>query len=210
RGTATGMQIQTAEDLIGALRGCGLYTAEQVAALAGELAALGGDPQVLMRHLLHRNRITLYQLRKVVHAKAADLFLGPYVISEKLGEGGMGKVYRARHRDTGQEVALKVVRSNLLSNPTVRRRYDREVAAASALQHPNIVGVLDADEAEGRYFLAMEFVDGIDLSRLVREHGLLTVPEACEYLRQAALGLQHAHQAGLVHRDMKPSNIIVS
>jgi serine/threonine-protein kinase len=204
------MQIQTAEDLIAALRGSSLFTPEQVSALARELAPLGDDPQVLMRHLVHRERITLYQLRKVLHGKSAELFLGPYVISEKLGEGGMGKVYRARHTRTDREVALKIVRSNLLSNPTVRRRYDREVKAATSLQHPNIVGVFDADELDGRVFLAMEFVDGIDLARLIREYGVLPVPEACEYVRQAALGLQHAHERGLVHRDIKPSNIIVS
>jgi serine/threonine-protein kinase len=206
----TGMQIQTAEDLIEALRGSRLYTPEQVSALASELAPLGDDPQVLMRHLLHRDQITLYQLRKILHGKSADLFLGPYVISDKLGEGGMGKVYRARHTRTDREVALKVVRSNLLSNPTVRRRYDREVRAATSLQHPNIVSVFDAAELDGRVFLAMEFVDGIDLSRLIREHGMLWVAEACEYVRQASLGLQHAHEQGLVHRDIKPSNIIVS
>ena len=204
------MPIQRTEDLIAALRGSGLFTPDQVAALAGELAPLGDDPQVLMRHLLHRNRLTLYQLRKVLHGKSAELFVGPYVVTDKLGEGGMGKVYRARHARTGREVALKIVRSNLLANPTVRRRYEREVKAATLLQHPNIVSVFDADEVEGRVFLAMEFVDGIDLSRLIREHGVLPVPEACEYVRQAALGLHHAHEQGLVHRDIKPSNIIVS
>jgi serine/threonine-protein kinase len=204
------MQIQTVEDLIEALRASRLFTPEEVSAIAGELAPLGEDPQVLMRHLITRERITLYQLRKVLHDKSAELFLGPYVITDKLGEGGMGKVYRARHARTDREVALKVVRSNLLSNPVVRRRYDREVRAATSLQHPNIVSVFDADEIDGRVFLAMEFVDGIDLARLIREYGVLPVQEACEYVRQAALGLHHAHEQGLVHRDIKPSNIIVS
>jgi len=204
------MQIQTAEDLIHALRESRLFTPEQVAAMARELAPLGDDPQVLMRHLVHRDRISLYQLRKVLHGKAAELFLGPYVITDKLGEGGMGKVYRARQARTGRDVALKIVRANLLSNPVVRRRYDREVRAATSLQHPNIVGVFDADEIGGRVFLAMEFVDGIDLARLIREYGVLPVQEAAEYVRQAALGLHHAHEQGLVHRDIKPSNIIVS
>jgi serine/threonine-protein kinase len=204
------MQIQTPEDLIAALRGSGLFSPEEVSELARELAPLGGDPQTLMRHLVGRERITVYQLRKTLHGKSAELFVGPYVVTDKLGEGGMGKVYRARHSRTRREVALKVVRSNLLSNPTVRRRYEREVKTAMSLRHPNIVSVFEADEVEGRVFMAMEFVDGIDLARLIREFGVLPVPEACEYVRQAALGLHHAHEQGLVHRDIKPSNIIVS
>ena len=204
------MQIESADTLIHSLRDSGLFTAEQLLALVRELAPVGDDPAALMRHLVHRDRITVYQLRKVVHGKAAELFFGDYVVLRKLGEGGMGKVYKARQNRLGRDVALKIVRSSLLSNPLVRRRYEREVQAASQLQHPNIVSVFDAGEVGGRYYLAMEFVDGIDLSRLVREHGILPVQEACEYARQAALGLQLAHDRGFVHRDIKPSNIIVS
>lgn len=204
------MSIDTADDLIRALRGSSLFTAEEMRAVAGELAPLGDDPAALMRHLVQVERLSLYQLRKVVHGKAAELFLGPYLILDKLGEGGMGKVYRARHGRGGPLVALKVVRSNLLSNPVIRGRYDREALAAKALVHPNVVRLLDAGEAGGKYYLAMEFVDGIDLARLVRTHGILPTAEACEYIRQAALGLQCAHDLGLVHRDIKPSNIVVS
>ena len=204
------MQIDTAESLIQTLRGCGLFTAEQMMALVRELAPVGDDPAALMRHLVARDRITVYQLRKVVHGKASELFFGDYVVLDKLGEGGMGKVYKARQTRTGRDVALKIVRSHLLSNALVRKRYEREVLAAGRLQHPNIVSVFDAGEVNGRYYLAMEFVDGIDLSRLVKDHGILPVPEACEYARQAALGIQHAHDRGMVHRDIKPSNIIVS
>ena len=123
----------------------------------------------------------------------------------------MGKVYRARRIDAMDfAVALKIVRPILLANPVIRKRYEREVETALTLKHPNIVEVFDAGEVDGRYYLAMEFVDGIDLSRLVKEHRPLELAEACEYIRQAALGLHHAHEAGFVHRDIKPSNIIVA
>jgi serine/threonine protein kinase len=204
------MQIESADTLIHTLRESGLFTPEQMLALVRELAPVGDDPATLMRHLVARDRITIYQLRKVVHGKAGDLFFGDYVVLDKLGEGGMGKVYKARQSRTGRDVALKIVRSHLLSNSLVRKRYEREVQAASQLQHPNIVSVFDAGDVAGRYYLAMEFVDGIDLSRLVKDHGILPVQEACEYARQAALGMQHAHDHGFVHRDIKPSNIIVS
>ncbi|MCE9562064.1 MAG: protein kinase, partial [Planctomycetes bacterium] len=147
---------------------------------------------------------------KVIHAKSQELFLGPYIIADKLGEGGMGRVYRARHVRIGREVALKIIRPNLLSNPIIRGRYEREVEAAGTLRHPNIVCVDDAGEMNGKYYMAMEFVDGVDLARLIKEHHTLEVSEACEYIRQAALGLQHAHDNGFVHRDIKPSNIIVA
>lgn len=203
------MAIQTRSELIDALKSSGLFAAEQLAAMCRELDS-SNDLRTAMRFLIESGRLTMYQLRKVVNGKAGELLLGDFVISAKLGEGGMGKVYRARHKRLGREVALKVIRPHLLANPVIRGRYEREVKAASALRHPNIVAVEDAGESDGKTWLALEFVNGLDLSRLVRDHGLLAVPEACEYIRQAALGLQHAHDLGFVHRDIKPSNIIVS
>ena len=204
------MPIESAESLIQSLRTSGLYAPPAFETLAAELAGLGTDPQVLIRHLVDRGHVTAYQLRKVVNGRASELFLGPYVISDKLGEGGMGKVFRARHLRQDREVALKVVREHLLAKPTARGRYEREVQAALALQHPNIVSVGSAGSTDGHYYLEMEFVDGLDLARMIQRYGVFSVPEACEYVRQAALGLHHAHELGFVHRDIKPSNIMVS
>lgn len=204
------MTMPTAESLLYALRVSGLLTPEQVDRLAGELAALGDDPQVLCRYLIEHHRIPVYQLRKVIHGKTAELFIGPYIVLDKLGEGGMGKVYKARDSRSGRVVALKVIRPQLLSNPLIRGRYGREVQTALALNHPNIAAAYESGESGDRHYLALEFVDGVDLARLVRSQGVLSVPEACEYLRQASLGLQHAHDEGFVHRDIKPSNIVVS
>jgi serine/threonine-protein kinase len=204
------MRIETAESLVEALRGSGLFAPDDLVALAAELAPFGPDAQGALRYLVEQDRVPLYQLRKLIHGKAAELVVGPFVVLDKLGEGGMGKVYRARDTRSDRVVALKVVRPHLLANPVVRGRYEREVHTALSLDHPNIAGAVDAGEAGGRYYLALEFVDGIDLSRLVRRYGLLSVPEACEYVRQAALGLHYAHDRGFVHRDIKPSNLVVS
>jgi serine/threonine-protein kinase len=204
------MEIDSPESLIQVLRASRLFSADQLRVIVQEFAALGPDPTVLMRHLIQRKHISVYQLRKVIHGKARDLFLGQYIITDKIGEGGMGKVYRARQVRLNREVALKVVRPSLLANPVIRKRWDREVRAAGTLLHPNIVALFDSGEANGRHYLAMEFVDGLDLARLSLEYRPLEVAEACEYIRQAALGLQHAHDIGLIHRDIKPSNIVVA
>lgn len=204
------MALDTTDDLLHALRGSGLFTGEQLGAFARDLSPFGADLQAGMKHLIAGDRVTLYQLGKILRGKGADLVVGPYVVLDKLGEGGMGKVFRARHARLGRTVALKVMRAHLVKNPTIRGRYEREVQAISRLDHPNIVRVDTAGEANGKVYLAMEFVDGVDLARMMRDFRRLEVAEACEYARQAALGLQHAHERGLVHRDIKPSNIVVA
>ena len=204
------MQLESADDLMQALRASGLFTPEQYDALVRDLGRLSADPAVAVKQLVRSARVTRYQLGKVLRGKVADLRVGPYVVTDKLGEGGMGKVYRARLAGDGPTVALKVVRSALVANPTVRGRFAREVQTASTLDHPNIVHVFDAGEAGGKFYMAMQFVDGIDLARLMREFGRLEVAEACEYVRQVALGLRYAHEHGFVHRDIKPSNIVVA
>jgi serine/threonine-protein kinase len=204
------MQIESPESIIEALQASELFPPDRLEAMVRELRALDDNGNALLRHILHRGWLSLYQIRKVLHGKAQELHLGPYLLVDKIGEGGMGKVYRAVRTADGRPVALKIVRPILLANPVIRKRYEREVETALSLKHPNIVEVFDAGEIDGRHFLAMEFVDGIDLSRLVKEHRALELAEACEYIRQAALGLHHAHQAGFVHRDIKPSNIVVA
>ncbi|MFO0800651.1 MAG: protein kinase [Gemmataceae bacterium] len=204
------MVIASAESLVGAVRDSGLFAPAAVEALARAVAPFGDDTQGAIKHVVERELVPVYQLRKVIHGKTADLIVGPFVVLDKLGEGGMGKVYKARDTRTGRIAALKVVRPQLLANPVIRGRYEREVRAALSLRHPNIAAAYEAGEAGGKVYLALEFVDGIDLARLVRTYGVLPVPEACEYLRQAALGLAHAHAQGVVHRDIKPGNLVVA
>jgi serine/threonine protein kinase len=131
-----------------------------------------------------------------------------YRILEHLGAGGMGVVYKAIHRLMERVVALKVLNRSLTERPGFAERFRREVKAAARLAHPNIVTAYDADEAAGAHFLVTEYVAGTTLDRLVARRGPLPVREACEYIRQAALGLQHAHERGLVHRDIKPHNLL--
>ena len=141
----------------------------------------------------------------------ADLADHPrYRIVEQLGAGGMGVVYKAEHRLMERTVALKIISRGLVSDADAVERFRREVKAAARLSHPNIVTAHDAEQAGDTHFLVMEFVEGITLARLIEKRGVLPITYACHFLRQAALGLHHAHERGMVHRDVKPHNLMVT
>ncbi|MBI1832477.1 MAG: serine/threonine protein kinase, partial [Planctomycetes bacterium] len=118
-------------------------------------------------------------------------------------------VYKAVHQTMNRVVALKVLSPQLVNTERARELFAREVQAAAQLSHPNIVMAFDANEYEGRHYLAMEYVDGPNLERYVKEHGALPIGLACEIIFQAANGLQHAHEKGMVHRDIKPANLLI-
>ncbi|GAG47604.1 unnamed protein product, partial [marine sediment metagenome] len=119
-------------------------------------------------------------------------------------------VYKALQTKLRRTVALKVLPKNRLNDRRAVARFEREMAAVGQLDHPNIVRALHAGEHEGNSYLVMEYVAGLDLSELVRRLGPLPVADACELARQAAMGLQYAHENGLVHRDIKPSNLMLA
>ncbi|MDA1052077.1 MAG: protein kinase [Planctomycetota bacterium] len=135
--------------------------------------------------------------------------LGNYVIEGLLGRGGMGIVYKARHRRMDRHVALKVVSPREGRDPAAAAMFQDEVKALARLNHPNIVTAHDADEAEGIQFLVMEYVDGSDLLSLIRASGALPVATAVGYTMQAAQGLAYAHEQGIIHRDIKPANLVL-
>jgi eukaryotic-like serine/threonine-protein kinase len=204
------MPLDTIDSLVDALRKRPILRPEQMQELLTKYAPATADTQELARTLIRLRWITIYQAKKLVSGKADELVVGQYVIQDKLGEGGMGKVFKAMQLSLNRPVALKVVRTSLLKNETAMKRFKREVRSAAQLTHPNIVRVFDADQIGDRHFLAMEYIDGVDLGKLVKDRGPLPVPMACSYTRQAALGLQHAHDQNMVHRDIKPSNLLVA
>jgi serine/threonine protein kinase len=131
-----------------------------------------------------------------------------YRVLQVLGAGGMGTVYKAEHQLMERPVALKVIRRDLTRDTGAVERFHREVKAAARLAHPNIVHAYDAEQAGDTHLLVMEFVEGKSLDRVIADEGTLPVARACDYLRQAALGLQHAFERGMVHRDIKPQNLM--
>jgi eukaryotic-like serine/threonine-protein kinase len=135
--------------------------------------------------------------------------VGPYRLVRKLGQGAMGSVYLAVHARLKRTVALKILAPRWVGVPVAVARFHREMEAVGRLDHPHIVRAIDAGEADGIVYLAMELVEGMDLSRLVAALGPLPVAEACALVCQTARGLQHAADRGLIHRDVKPSNLIL-
>jgi serine/threonine protein kinase/formylglycine-generating enzyme required for sulfatase activity len=136
--------------------------------------------------------------------------IGQYELLRLVGKGGMGLVYKARHERLGQIVALKVLSLARVNEPRMQERFHREIQAAGKIEHPNVVRATYSDESDGVSFLVMEFVDGMDLSALLKIRGALSVGEGCELIRMAAIGLDQIHQAGMVHRDLKPGNLMLS
>lgn len=168
------------------------------------------DATALARELLRRDWLTPYQANQILQGKGEQLILGCYRLRERLAEGAMGQIFKAWSTRLGRVVAVKMIHKGLLGSGKTLGRFRREIEAAAQLEHPNIVRVLDADEFDGQPLLVMEYIDGTDLSRLVKQMGPLPVRAACEFMRQAALGVQHAHDRGVIHRDVKPSNLLLS
>lgn len=168
------------------------------------------DMPSLVRELVKRNWLTPYQANQVLQGRGDILILGPYQLLERLGEGSMGQVFKGRHASLGRLVALKIIHRHNVASPKTVERFKREGRTAASLAHPNIVAAYDANDIGGRYFLAMEFIEGTDLAKIVKKSGPLPVGQACEYVRQAALGLQHAFERAVVHRDIKPGNLLVT
>ena len=204
------MNVDRQVKLLDQLREAELLEDNQLAELARLPEAQGPGPGGLERILVQRGLLNRFQVNQVAQGKGRELRLGSFLLLEPLGKGGMGMVFKARHRGLGRVVALKLIRKEKLSNATSVKRFYQEVQAAAALNHPNIVLAYDAGLAGNTHYFSMEFVEGKDLARLVKQNGPLPVSLACEFTRQAALGLQHAHEKGLIHRDIKPHNLLVT
>lgn len=166
-------------------------------------------PVRIARFLVKRKLCTVWQAERLLEGNSA-FYLANYRFVEHIGRGAMGSVFKAEHAVMGRVVALKVLTKARLAHPNALARFQREVEAMAALDHPNIVTAYDAGQAGNTHYLVMEFIDGVDLNAWIEGYGKLKIPWACEIIRQSALGLDHAHQQGMIHRDIKPANILVA
>ncbi len=160
--------------------------------------------------LVEWDYLTRWQARVLLSGDRTRFFLGKYKLLKLIGEGAMGSVFKAVHPIMNRTVALKVMCRDILHDRRAIARFQQEIRAVAALDHPHIVRALDADYAHRNHFLVMEYVEGKDLRHWIKSAGQLPIAWSCECVRQAAEALQHAHDRGIVHRDLKPSNLIVA
>jgi len=190
------------------LRQSGLIPALQLDAALVDVP-LNGRGKTVARTLVQNGLLTKFQAQLLLIGRTSGFVLGQYRILDLLGQGGMGRVFKAEHLTMGRTVALKVLAPRHTKTAKARELFMREVRAAAKLMHPNIVTAHDANEIDGRHYLVMEYIDGPNLNQLVRERGPLPVGLACDIVRQVASGLQYAYEQGMVHRDIKPPNVLL-
>jgi serine/threonine protein kinase len=153
--------------------------------------------------------LTYFQAEQFLQGKWKRFTIGKYKVLEKLGSGGMGQVFLCEHKLMRRRVAVKVLPTAKAADPSSLERFYREARAVAALDHINIVRAYDIDQDDNLHFLVMEYVDGASMQDMVRRVGKIDVTRACHYMYWSAIGLQHAHASGLIHRDIKPGNILV-
>ncbi|HEY1068737.1 MAG TPA: serine/threonine-protein kinase [Pirellulales bacterium] len=196
------------------LRASGLVKDDQLNKYVKELQQIAPhralDSKQLSEYLLKNNAITTWHHSKLVKGCSKGFFIGRYKLLAHLGTGGMSRVYLAVHTMMKRQVAIKVLNQKLTESESHLTRFLRESQAAAALDHPNVVRAYDVDCDRNLYYFVMEYVEGPTLQALVEQQGGLDYDYAADYIRQAALGLHHAHEAHLVHRDIKPGNLLVN
>jgi serine/threonine protein kinase len=201
--------IDSVDALLTALRRVHVFAPEQTGEIERELLPHFNDPRELADHLVRIEWLTPFQYELLFTGEGELLAVGPYTLLDRLGTGGVSEVYKAWDTLRGRVVAVKVLHRHPAGRKSAPPPIRRELQALPRLGHPNVIRILEAEQGATADYLAMEYVEGVDLARYVQQVGPLSVEGACEYVRQATMGLQHAHQFGLVHRDVKPANLFL-
>jgi serine/threonine protein kinase len=174
-----------------------------------EKRTLDGVDRRMARAAVQAGKLTIWQAQQILAGRWMGLRIGKYVLLDLIGQGGMGRVYLARDTRLHRPVAIKILSRERMSNPRALARFRREAKVGAQLQHENLVRIYDEGEALGVHYLVMEYIEGKNVARLVSEMVRIPPPAAADIARQVALGLQHLHEKGLLHRDVNPMNILV-
>lgn len=171
--------------------------------------AMPTEPAAMGNLLVSKAVLTKFQSEQFLQGKWKRFTIGNYKVLERIGSGGMGNVFLCEHKVMRRRVAIKVLATVVADDPAGLKRFQREARAAAALDHPHIVRAHDIGQEEKLHYLVMDYVDGTSLQDILKKFGRMDIVRAAHYIKQAAAGLQHAHEAGLVHRDIKPANLIL-
>lgn len=202
--------VQTVDDFLAVVRRSGLVEEAKLAPLVTAwVGHAGPPPEAMLAGLVEAGVLTRWQIDQLLKGRYKGFTLGKYRLLKLLGAGGMSSVYLAEHATLHSKAAVKVLPLKRVEQTSYLARFEQEARLAARLNHPNIVRTFDLDTAGSVHFIAMEYVEGTDLHAKVKREGPLPVREAADYIRQAAVGLQHAHEEGLVHRDVKPANLML-
>jgi serine/threonine protein kinase len=203
--------VLTSEQYVANLVRSGLLSAEEMADFLKSLPRerQPRDAQELARELVRADKLTKFQAASVYQGRTKGWILGDYAVVDKIGSGGMGEVFKARHRTMNRMVAVKILAPRATASPASLGRFEREVRAAAKLMHPNIVTALDAGQQGQLHYLVMEYVEGQSLTALLNEHGTMPVERAIDCVLQVGRGLEYAHSKGVIHRDIKPGNLLI-
>jgi serine/threonine protein kinase len=200
----------TAEDLVQLIRKSGLLDESKLTAFLQKNASeVQGDAKRLAAFMVRQGALTYFHAEQFLLGKWRGFTLGRYKLLERVGVGRTGQVFLCEHIYMRKRLAIKVMRPTKAEDPVTLGRFYREARVASGLDHPNIAGTYDIDQDGPLHFLVMEYVDGTCLSEIVKKFGPMNVLRASHYIRHAAMGLQYAHQRGMIHRDVEPGNIII-
>ena len=198
----------SADTFLTGVRNSGLIPPDQLDRMLGEIEATA--PEEIADALVSRDALTRWQADKILQGRGG-FFLGKYRLLSLLGKGGMSAVYLAEHTLMRRQCAIKVLPQKRVGDSSYLGRFYREAQAIASLDHPNIVRAYDVDHEtkDNIHFLVMEYVEGRSLHEVIQQDGVLSFTEAADYGRQAAIGLQYAHESGFVHRDIKPGNLLL-
>jgi eukaryotic-like serine/threonine-protein kinase len=202
----------TVDDLLKLIRKCGMIDEPRLDAYLERLRLHGPIPtdvRKLAGGMVRDGLLTYFQAEQFMLGKWRGFTIGKYKLLERIGFGGMGQVFLCEHMYMRRRVAIKVLPPAKAEEPAALGRFYREARAAAALDHPNIVRTHDIDQDGNLHFLVMEYVDGSSMLEIIKKKGPMAVDRACNYIWQAAQGLDHAFRVGVIHRDIKPGNILV-
>ncbi len=201
---------QTMDEFLRVTRASGLVDSNRLDEVISPWKDVTGlVPEACIQAIIDCGLLTTWQLEQLRKGRHKGFVLGKYKLLRLLGAGGMSSVYLAEHMTLHNKVAIKVLPVKRVDQTSYLARFKREAHSSAVLSHPHIAKAFDEDTSGSVNFIVMEYIDGIDLHARVKQDGPLPIREAADFIRQAALGLQYAHEEGLVHRDIKPANLMV-